>query len=237
MLEKFNELNSKDKLTIICGVIILLAAIFVLGTGFNKNQNTKPVNVINNAHINTLIDKELGNNYTITINETAGVKEHKHIYYYDGKLKLYESTKSEYGYLEYNNNVYEMNATTKELTKYNEKISFMNNPLYDYDLIKKITDSCDYKFVSSKKVECNITLREYLKYHNEKYGTTYVGNDDYINIYISYTDKLNSIEINYTTFNKIVNLSNETINIKLSFRYNSNNFDNIYNAYKDILES
>lgn len=236
MLERFNELNSKEKLSLICGCIVLIAAIFVMGTGFNNEMNIKPVNKVNNEQIKELLNKELGDNYTITIKETTGTKENKYIFYYDGKLKLYETSKFEYGYLEYNGNMYQMNGDTKELIKYNEKLSFINNPYYDLDLIKDFTNSCEYEYVSSNKAKCNVKLNDYLTYHNNKYGTTYMGNDNDIIVNVTYNDKVNSIEIDYSAFNKTVNLSDEKVTINIAFRYNSNNFDIIYENYKDILE-
>lgn len=236
MLERFSELSTKEKITLICGGIVLVTALFVMGTGFNNDLNIKPVNKVNNEQIKELMKKELGDNYTITIKETTGTRENKYIYYYDGKLKLYETSKSEYGYLEYNGKMYQMNGDTKELTKYNEKLTFMNNPYYDLELIKDFTDSCEYEYVSSNKAKCNIKLKDYLTYHNNKYGTTYVGNDNYIVINVTYKDKIASIEIDYSVFNKTVNLSDEKVIVNINFRYNANNFDIIYENYKDILE-
>lgn len=237
MLEKFNDLNTKEKTTVICGIIVLIVLIFVLATGLNKKIDYKPVNKVNNNQIKELLNKELGDNYTITIKETTGIKENKHIFYNDGKLKLYESSKSEYGYLEYNDKLYQMDGNTKELTRYYEKLSFINNPYYDLELIKEFTNQCEYEFVSTTKAKCDIKLSDYLTYHNKKYGTTYVGNDNNIVVNIAYKDKINSIEIDYSEFNKTVNLSEEKLMVSINFRYNSNNFDIIYENYKDILES
>ena len=230
------NLSKKDKLTLICGLILLLAVLFVIGTGIDKDINIKPVNKVNNEQIKEMFDQELGENYTVIINETTGETKNKHIYYYDGKLKLYETSKSEYGYLEYNGKMYQMNADTKELTIYDDKIPFMNNPYYDLELIKDFTNTCEYEFVSSNKAKCNIKLKDYLTYHNSKYGTTYIGNDNNIVIYVTYKDKINSIEIDYSVFNKTINLSDEKMLVEINFRYNTNNFDIIYENYKDILE-
>ncbi len=230
------NLNKKDKLTLICGLILLLAVLFVIGTGIDKDINIKPVNKVNNEQIKELLNQELGKNYTVIINETTGETKNKHIYYYDGKLKLYETSKSEYGYLEYNGKMYQMNADTKELTIYDDKIPFMNNPYYDLELIKDFTNTCEYEFVSSNKAKCNIKLKDYLTYHNNKYGTTYIGNDNNIVIYVTYKDKINSVEIDYSVFNKTINLSDEKMLVEINFRYNTNNFDIIYENYKDILE-
>lgn len=230
------NLNKKDKLTLICGLILLLAVLFVIGTGTDKDMNIKPVNKVNNEQIKEMLNQELGENYTVIINETTGETKNKHIYYYDGKLKLYETSKSEYGYLEYNGKMYQMNADTKELTIYDDKIPFMNNPYYDLELIKDFTNTCEYEFVSSNKAKCNIKLKDYLTYHNSKYGTTYIGNDNNIVIYVTYKDKINSIEIDYSVFNKTINLSDEKMLVEINFRYNTNNFDIIYENYKDILE-
>ena len=237
MLERLNDLKPKDKITIICGIIILVAALFVVGTGFDKDYNIKPVMKVNSEKIKELMNKELGNNYTITIKETTNTKENKNIYYYDGRLKLYETTKSEYGYLEYNGKMYQMNGDTKELTKYNEELSFINNPFYDLDLIKEFTNNCEYEYVSENKAKCNIKLKDYLTYHNNKYATTYIGNDYNIIVEVTYSDKINSIVIDYSAFNKTVNLSDEKLIVNVTYRYNSNNFDIIYENYKDILES
>lgn len=236
MLERFEELEKKEKLTLVCGAIMLIAAIFVMGTGFNRDNNLKPVNKVNNEQVNEVINKELGDNYTMTVEETVGQKKNKYVFYSTEKIKLYESSKEEKGYLEYNNKMFEMDGKTRELTKYEGKPSYINNPFYDLDLIKEFTGTCEYEYAGPNEAKCNIKLKDYLTYHNSKYGTTYVGNDDYIVLNVRYGEKLNEINIDYTVFNKTINISEEKMNININIRYNSNNFDVIYENYKEILE-
>ena len=132
MLERFEELEKKEKLTLVCGAIMLIAAIFVMGTGFNRDNNLKPVNKVNNEQVNEVINKELGDNYTMTVEETVGQKKNKYVFYSTEKIKLYESSKEEKGYLEYNNKMFEMDGKTRELTKYEGKPSYINNPVSLY---------------------------------------------------------------------------------------------------------
>lgn len=234
MLEKFNDMSAKDKVTVVCGFIVFLVMVFVLSTGF-EGDIPKPVFSVNMDELNSILD-DLGNNYTINIKDTTGDKTVNYIYYFDGKLKLYESDNDQYGYLEYNGKRYQMNGVTKELVEYEESVGFIDNPLYDYDLIKNFTDSCNYEYVSDNNASCKITLNEYLKYHNNKYNTSYVGSDsDFITLNIIYGKRVNSIKIDYTAYNKVVNYGEDNVNIEFSISYDSNNFDTIYDNYKDVL--
>lgn len=234
MLEKFNDMNLKDKITVICGVVVLIVIIFVLSTGFDRTL-PKPVFEANSEQINTLID-DLGDNYTMNITDTTGSVTKNYIHYYDGRLHLYESENDNFGYLDYNGNRYQMDGLTKELTLFTGSVGYIDNPLYDYELIKTFTDNCDYEYVNENKATCKITLNDYLSYHNTKYNTSYVGNDsEYINISVSYGTRLNSIEIDYSAYNKVVNLAEDNVLVKIKFNYNSNNFNTIYDNYKDVL--
>ncbi len=234
MLDKFNDMSGKDKLTVVCGVIFLFVMIFVLSTGF-KGELPKHDFKVNAEEVNSVID-DLGDNYIINITETNGDKISNHIYYYDGKIYLYESDTSEYGYLEYNDKRYQMDGVTRELSEYDETVGYIDNPLYDYELIKNFTDSCNYEYLNRNQASCKITLNEYLTYHNSKYNTSYIGSDyEYITIKISYSNKLNMIEIDYSAYNKIVNLGENNVIVKFDFKYNVNKFDAIYENYKDVL--
>lgn len=223
MLEKINDFSSKEKLSIICGLVVLVALIFVLSTGF---EGSLPDNVytIDNEEINQLFF-DLGDNYVITINETTSDNSYEHIYYYDGRLKLYESDTSEYGFLEYNDKMYKMNAETKELTLYEDSVSFLNNSYYDFDLIKKMTELCDYEYLSSNSVSCNVSLDNYSKLYNEKYGIEYDGVSDFITITITYGEKISYMSIDYGD-----------IDVSFTFKYHNSNYEIIYDNYKDILE-
>ena len=234
MLDKFNDLNSKDKLTLICGAVFLVVMLFVLSTGFDGDI-PKPVFKVNTEEVNALID-DLGDNYVITLTSKIGETESKYIHYYDGRFHLYESDKSEFGYLEYNNKRYKMDGVTKDLTEYDESVGFIDNPLYDYELVKNFTDNCNYEYVTENKASCKITLNEYLSYHNNKYNTSYVGSDsEYITIDVVYGSKLSLLTVDYTSYNKSVNLSDENLIVKFDIQYNVNNFDTIYDNYKDVL--
>lgn len=234
MLEKFNDLSLKDKTTVICGFIMLLVIIFVLSTGFDRTL-PKPVFKADSEQINSVID-DLGDNYTMNITDTTGSVTKNYIHYYDGRFHLYESENDNVGYLDYKGNRYQMDGVTRELTLFTGTVGYIDNPLYDYELIKTFTDNCDYEYVNENKATCKITLNDYLSYHNTKYNTSYVGNDtDYININVSYAKRLNSIEIDYSAYNKVVNLAEDNVLVKIKFNYNSNNFDTIYDNYKDVL--
>ena len=234
MLEKFNDLSFKDKTTVVCGIIVLIVIVFVLSTGF-EGDIPKPVFKVDTVLVNSLID-DLGDNYVISISDTTGEKTTNHIHYYDGRLDLYESDSSEYGYLEYNGKRYQMDASTMKLTEYDGNVGYIDNPLYDYDLIKSFTDSCNYEYVDSNHATCKIILNEYLNYHNTKYNTSYIGSDiEYIKLDVYYGNKLNSLKIDYSAYNKFVNTSSDNLVVEFSFKYNSNNFDTIYDNYKDIL--
>lgn len=234
MLEKFNDLSLKDKITVICGGIFLLVMLFVLGTGF-KGDIPKTEFKVNAEELNKIID-DLGNNYTVTISDTSGDKVSKFIHYYDGKIHLYESEDNDYGYLEYNGKRFRMDGLTRELVEYDESVGYIDNPLYDYDLIKDFTKSCDYEYVNMNSANCKISLNEYLRYHNSKYNTSYVGVDDeFITLSITYGKRLSYLKIDYSSYNKIVNLGENNNFVEFSFKYNVNDFTSIYDNYKDVL--
>jgi hypothetical protein len=235
MLEKFNDLNFKEKTTVICGIIILLVGILVMGNGNNKIELNSVPN-INNEKIKEIMNKDLGEDYTLTIKETIGLTENKYIFYKDENLKLYESSDQKYGYLEYKGKFFQMDGETKELTRYTEDLPFLKNPHFDLELIKEFTNNCEYQYISQSSAKCDIKLKDYLTYHNNKYGTSYIGNDNNIVFTVTYSDKINEINIDYTAFNKTVNLSEENLNVNIKFRYNSNNFDIVYDNYQSILE-
>lgn len=223
MLEKFNDMSSKDKLSIICGLVVLIALIFVLLTGF-KGDLPDNVYTVDSEKINQMVF-DLGDNYVMTINETTSDNSYEHIYYYDSRLKLYESNTSEYGFLEYNDKMYKMNVETKELTLYEDSVSFLNNPYYDFDLIKKMTEFCDYEYLSSNSVNCSVSYNDYSKLYNEKYGVKYDDVSDFIAITITYGEKISYMSIDYGE-----------VDVSFTFKYGSSNYDIIYDNYKDILE-
>ena len=80
MLDKFNDMNLKDKTTVICGIIMLFVIIFVLSTGFNRGL-PKPVFEVDSDEINLIID-DLGDNYTMNITDTTGNVVKNYIHYY-----------------------------------------------------------------------------------------------------------------------------------------------------------
>ena len=54
MLERLNNLDNKDKGTLVCGGIILIVIIFVLVTGFN-NEIIKNNDSVNKEEVNKLV--------------------------------------------------------------------------------------------------------------------------------------------------------------------------------------
>ena len=70
MLDKFNNMAFKDKMTLVCGGIFLLVMMFVLSTGFGGDI-PKPTFKVNIEEVNSLID-DLGDNYVITTTSTIG---------------------------------------------------------------------------------------------------------------------------------------------------------------------
>ena len=235
MLEKLNDLNNKDKLTLFCGFVVLVCVIFIFST--DNISNNVPVKEEKVDNINEIINNR-GDNYTLTINETLGEDIYEHIFYEDSKLKLYESTTSEFGFLKYDNKLFVVDGETKKLQINNKDASFINSFYYDYDFIKEFTKSCEYEYVLNNKVQCKLSLNEYLKYYNNRYNTNYSGNDyEFIDINISYGKKIKTINIDYSLFDKLINADDKKHIVDLSFNYTKNDFSEIYDNYKDVLES
>ena len=231
----FENLSSKDKMFLVCAAIVFFMILFVFMTGFNNKIPNKEIKIDNNQ-INEKINN-LGENYILNISYTTGNVVENYIFYKEDKMMFYEKEGDTSVYLKYNDNMFVIDGPSKEMSKYDGGVSYINNPYYDYELIQEFTKSCDYKFDSLNNVSCKLPLNTYLSYHNSKYGTNYVGEDGTIDIYVTYVNRVNKIKIDYTSFNKYVNQSDEDVIVEIKLKYNTNNFEVIYDNYKEILES
>ena len=144
MLERFNDLNNKDKSTLVCGIVVLLMIIFVFSTGFFSKPSVKENNV-SSEEVNKLFDN-VKDNYVININKNINNMNEKIIYYTDNKLELFENDIYEDGVIRYNGNIFCLDSDTMELNQCDSEYNYVNDSFYDFKFIKLLTEDCKYKY-------------------------------------------------------------------------------------------
>lgn len=236
MLERLNNLDNKDKGTLVCGGIILIVIIFVLVTGFN-NEIIKNNDSVNNEEVNKLFDN-IKDNYIMTINKNINNMNEEIIYYTDGKLELYESSIYEDGVIKYNNKLFCLNDESMELTDCDGEYDYVNDLFYDYSFIKSLLSECDYRRVSDNNVTCNVSLNNFFEKYNNMNNTEYVGDEREIVFDIVYNSSyISKISVDFSDVYNIIHGFDDKFSLNIKFNVNGNNFDKIYEYYKDILEA
>ena len=241
----FKNTDEKGNITISPGLwvcisifaVLVLLVIFVADDPvFNKEIE------VDSVKIKSLIEG-VKDNYTLYVTETKGESKKDITVTTDSKLKLYDG--SFFGnndYIVYNDKTFLMDIDTMTVTK-TEDSEILKTPYFDLDFIKKITSNCKYKFESRTVVNCEISFEDYLRDYNEYYGKNIdiVSFEETKNILVSvkYSNTaIYLINIDFTSANNIIDADSNTLNysIKVSSTC-GNNYDDIYNQYKDILES
>lgn len=236
MLERFNDLNNKDKSTLVCGIVVLLMIIFVFSTGFFSKPSVKENNV-SSEEVNKLFDN-VKDNYVININKNINNMNEKIIYYTDNKLELFENDIYEDGVIRYNGNIFCLDSDTMELNQCDAEYNYVNDSFYDFKFIKLLTRDCKYKYISNYKVSCDVSLNSFFRIYNELNNTSYIGNDNNISFDIDYNDLyITKINVDFSDAYNIIYGTNDRFLLNMKLSLGGNDFNKIYEHYKDILEA
>ena len=231
-----DNLDMKSKYTLICGAIVLCMIVFVIATGF-FNTVEKPENKVDIEKINSLVNN-IKDNYTMTVNKNLNNEFEEMIYYTDNKLELYESNSYNNGVIVYNDKLFCLDSDTMELSLCSNEYDYVKNSFYDYEFIKSLVNKCKYQYVSNTNVTCNISLNDFFDRYNEVNNSSYVPVDGNIIIDISYNRSyITKISIDYSNAYNVINDKDDKFLINMKFSFNKNDFTEIYEHYKEILES
>ncbi len=182
MLKKLDETT---KLFII-GIVFLLMILFILFTSITDKKRGDYRFI--NEYYNSLKD-----NYSLSVKT-----EDKEITYFkDGDIELFESDNfKNKKYVKYDgktyiyedDKLYESLQTDDLNDKYN----------YDMELIKSVSDSCDYKKSMNNTAKCIISADMYNNTFQSLYGLGRLNNDDVV-ITVYYNEKsVNGFNIDYS---------------------------------------
>lgn len=238
MLKKLSKkLGVKiEKSTIIYLTVIVFGLLFII-THKTLNNSLKVTGIVDSEHINELFD-QIGDNYSLRVSETRNDKTTNLSLSCDSRIKLYEGTMIDKdGYLIYNNKVFELNGT--DLSRSSVDVTSFDNIYMDINFIKKVVKHCDYEYVNPVKATCSVKISDYLKEYNEYRNTELSA--DYDNLIkfdiIYYSDILGKINVDYTDINRIISYDADDLKYGIKIvDVNENNFDELYDYSKDILE-
>lgn len=234
-----NPEEEKEKLknqVMIYGAIFLVFALFVIfspsGKGFKDGFGT----YYTLDNVNSLFDK-ITNNYNFELTKATEEEDYVMKYYIDDNMIMYEG--NVFGdslYLTYNGKNYTLvNDTITEVPSitYLEPIEEYH---YDLELIKNLLNKCTLKYESNVKYTCSLKVNDYISLYNEKYGTTYVGNDNPFEASIVfYNDVADKITIDYTEIDKIlVNSTRNIVTYTIEFKSIG---DNDFSGYKNYMDN
>lgn len=211
-----------NQVTIVCGIIFLIAVLFVLVTDGTEKEKVKKEPNVDIEFVNKILD-EVNNNYSVEITSYTGDKVFN--YYTDGNVKLYETDKD---YIIYNNESYILN---EDMTVTKNKINdIVNDGYFDVNFIINTMNKCSYEYENTNNVKCNLKVTDYINAYNEKYNTSYDNfSADNITINVTYADNhLYMLKIDYTLANEKINDVNEKTFYNFKFS------DIGKNDYKDV---
>ena len=232
-----DNLDNNDKITLICGGVVLFVILFVIGTGFISDSDKNNEKVFDSKKINELFNKN-NDSYTMSITRNLNNEFVNVIYYTDGKLELFESDTIDYGIIRYNDKLFCLNSSDMELSICNDENSFINDSFYDYDFIKLFTSECEYNLIEDGHVACNVKAKNFFEKYNYLNNTSFVGNDENVLVDVFYNGiGLSKLSIDYSEVYNVMNISNDKLIFNISFSLESNDFSEIYDHYKDVLES
>lgn len=235
--EKTKEINQKTLIYLII-FVVGISFLFINTNEKGNGNNTKP----NNENTITItkedIVKKLDNikdNYSLDITEKVNDEIVKLKIDTDGKLTSYISESIDIGgYIFYNNEYFVPGNNNDFVVSKNVKKSIAEN-IYDLDLVKSLTNYCE--FIDNNT--CKIKYSDYLKEYNYKYKTTYeIEEDDNFLISFTYSENyITKISYDYTLINKIINNSENKINyiIRIS-NINKNDFSDQFEYFNNLIE-
>ena len=227
MLKKY--IKSKNGELILILVIVLL--VIILSVKKDPNDHSNDVNT--NKLINDVKD-----NYSMKIFVSDSFENKSFNFSTDSDITLIDKGDySDKGYLLYKNETYLIDTENYKLTK-TTPIDFIYEPFINMELIKKLFNHCDLKFINDTNKTCTIKINDYLKEYNNVYNTDYSAEDGTMTIYVCfYPSRIYSISLEYTDIDRIINNGNDTLKYELRFTdFNNNDFNDIKKYYKDVLK-
>ncbi len=234
-IKKFYEENQK----LIYFGLFFLIIIFIILLSPAKYNNKEIKNDVSLDEIVNLFNK-INNNYSLTIEENINGELKILEYSNDSKVILYEGSKvNDNGYLLYNGKLYMANLKNNKLTKEKSMPNFVNDRLYDLNLLKKVIPHCELEYVNEVKANCKMNLSSYINEYNNLYNENIsILEDEKINFeIIHYSNRIGKINVDYTTINKLINNNEDNVfyGIKI-YNIDSNDFSDILEYYKDTLK-
>ena len=235
MLEKIFKKDEKEtNLNIIIIIGIIIAVIFLSATSgmdsMNGTVDTEDVNV--KELLSNITD-----NYTAKINISNSLESKNFNYSRDSKVEILdEGDYSNKAYLVYNNKKYLIDVENYKLSKIN-KIDILEDPYINFDLIKRITNICEFEDVNTTNKLCTIKASTYLNEYNSIYKTNFSSEED-MNINISYyPTRIYSITIDYTNVDKVINNGEDILKYEFVFSdIGKNNYEEMLKYYKKELK-
>ena len=221
--------------------------VFVIFSRGKRKAQKIVLEEVRSEDIVTLLDM-LGDNYTLEITEEIDGKSNTLYYYRDDKIELYEgSLLGEDGVMVYGGKSYiiykEEFDKIKEINKlklhnYKGDNSFIKDPYYNIELLKKVINYCEMTPVNVVKANCKFNLSNYLDEYNILYNKRVETNyDDKISMdIVHYSDGIGKIIIDYTEINKVINNSESTIKYGIKIEtVGENDFSDLLNLFSKTL--
>lgn len=241
--EKSEEEKSKElKQKTLIYLIILVVGMSFLFFNTNENGNTGNNTKTNNENTITItkedIIKKLDNiedNYSLDIIKNINDEKITLDIDTDGKLTSYISESIDKGgYIIYKDKYFVPGSNNNFMIVKNIKSPIIDG-IYDLDLIKSLTNYCEF----TDNNTCKIKYSDYLKEYNYKYKTTYeIEEDDNFLINFTYSGNyITKISYDYTVLNKIINNTEDKINyiIKIN-NINKNDFSDQFEYFDNLIE-
>lgn len=239
MLEKINKkLGVKiKKSTIVYLTIILFGILFIITSKTFSGNGLKVTGTVDEKHLNELYDM-IGDNYSLRVSETRNDKTTNLEFSRDSRIKLYEgSMLDKEGYLIYNNKVFELN--NNNLSRSDVGVESFDNVYMDMEFLKKVFKHCEYEYINPVKATCSVKISDYINEYNSYRNTEL--STDYDNLIkfdiVYYNDILGKINVDYTDINRVISFDADSLQYGIKVvSVNDNNFDELYEYSKDILE-
>lgn len=235
--EKTKEINQKTLIYLII-FIVGISFLFIDTNEKGNGNNTKP----NNENTITItkedIVKKLDNikdNYSLDVTEKVNDEKIILDIDTDGKLISYISKSIDKGgYIIYKDKYFVPGSNNNFMIVKSVKSPIVDG-IYNLDLIKSLTNYCEF----TDNNTCKIKYSDYLKEYNYKYKTTYeIEEDNNLLINFTYSEKyITKISYDYTVLNKIINNTEDKINytIKIS-NINKNDFSDQFEYFDNLIE-
>ena len=130
------------------------------------------------------------------------------------------------------------NIKKAKLYEYKGDTSFMKDPFYDLELLKRVINYCELTSINVVKVNCKFNMSDYIKEYNDLYNkkieTTY---DNKISMdIVYYEDNIGKFIIDYTDINKAINKNDNTVKYGVKIvSVGENDFTSLFDFFKKYL--